>query len=66
MAAAHIDDDTLEAYSLGRLTDADTALIEEHLLVCAQCRDRLTWWDEYTVAMRKAIREMRQAGRAAC
>lgn len=64
MAAAHINDDALEAYSLGRLVDADTALIEEHLLVCAQCRDRLAGWDEYTVAMRKAMREMTQAGRA--
>lgn len=54
MAAIHIDDDALEAYSLGRLADADAAPVEEHLLVCAECRDRLAEWDEYVRAMRSA------------
>ncbi len=57
MAAAHIDDDALEAYSLGRLADAEAAPIEEHLLVCAECRDRLTGWDDYLTAMLAALRE---------
>lgn len=56
MAAAHIDDDALEAYSLGRLADTDAAPVEEHLLVCAECQDRLAGWDEYIAAMRGAMR----------
>ncbi|MCL5742619.1 MAG: hypothetical protein M1541_01640 [Acidobacteria bacterium] len=61
MAAAHIDDDALEAYSLGRLVDTEAAPIEEHLLVCAECRDRLTGWDDYIAAMRKAMRALSTA-----
>jgi len=64
MSAAHIDDDALEAFSLGRLADGDVGPVEEHLLVCAECRHRLAGWDEYIVAMRKALRKMTQpAGR---
>lgn len=59
MAAAHIDDDTLEAYSLGRLADAESAPIEEHMLVCAECRERLAGWDGYVRAMVAASRRLR-------
>jgi len=49
-------DDDLEAYSLGRLSAAASAPLEEHLLGCTGCQDRLTGWDEYTRAMRAACR----------
>ena len=39
MTTHHICDDDLEAYALDRLADA--APIEEHLLVCEECRERL-------------------------
>lgn len=64
MAAAHIDDDALEAYSLGRLGDAESAPVEEHLLVCAECRERLAGWDEYITAMRRAMRGTKAASSA--
>lgn len=59
MGSPHIDDDSLEAYSLGRLTEDDAARVEEHLLICAACCDRLTGWDEYLRAMKTALRTSR-------
>jgi hypothetical protein len=40
--AKHLDEDTLERYLLRRLTEAELAPVEEQLLVCEECRDRLT------------------------
>lgn len=37
----HVTDEALEQYSLGRLSSSRTATLEEHLLVCQTCRDRL-------------------------
>ena len=54
---AHSTDDDLELYALDRLAEAASALIEEHLLVCAECRGRLANWDQYLRAMRSAMRE---------
>jgi anti-sigma factor RsiW len=59
MATDHIADDDLEAYSLGRLSAAASAPVEEHLLGCARCQDRLARWDEYIGAMRGAGRLLR-------
>jgi anti-sigma factor RsiW len=55
MAASHIQDDDLELYALDRLPEPDAAPVEEHLLVCGACRERLTEWDEYVAAMRAAM-----------
>ena len=38
------------------LPEARVAAVEEHLLVCAGCQDRLAHWDEYLRAMRGAMR----------
>ena len=51
-AGHHISDGDLELYALHRLIDA--AHVEEHLLVCEECRARLAAWDEYVRAMRTA------------
>jgi anti-sigma factor RsiW len=56
MASRHISDDDLELYALGRLDESDAAPVEEHLLTCAECRERLAQWDEYARAMRAATR----------
>jgi anti-sigma factor RsiW len=56
MAPKHIDDHALELYSLNRLAEPDAAPVEEHLLVCGKCRERLAGWDEYVGAMRAAMR----------
>ena len=36
---------------------ADAAPVEEHLLVCEECRVRLAEWDGYIRAMREAMRQ---------
>jgi hypothetical protein len=42
----HISDDLLARYSKGTLGDANMAEVEEHLLICEQCCDRLTKLDD--------------------
>jgi len=37
----HATDDVLERYAMGRLYGAEFAEVEEHLLVCEDCQDRL-------------------------
>jgi len=54
MAPCPTDDD-LELYALARMPESAAAVIEEHLLVCGNCRDRLAGWDEYIAAMRAAM-----------
>ena len=39
---AHIQDDVLELYARGRIKDErELQRIEEHLLICVHCQDRL-------------------------
>ena len=55
---SHIDDELLERYSLGRLAEAESAVVEEHLLVCTECQDRLAEADEYSQVIRQALSEL--------
>ena len=64
MAAHHIPDDNLEAYSLGRLAAGVAAPAEEHLLRCSVCRNGLARWDDYLRAMRAACRTFRDVPQA--
>ena len=51
----HPSEDVLELYALRRLAEEDEAPLEEHLLICGKCRDRLEEMDEYVAAMREAL-----------
>ncbi|HEX8984430.1 MAG TPA: hypothetical protein VF767_03330 [Bryobacteraceae bacterium] len=65
----HISDDLLETYALGKLQDADLAFAEEHMLVCAECRDRLVGIEAFVSVLRNALNAgKRKSGhsRAAC
>ncbi len=43
----HPDEDALDRYALGRVTDeGELARIEEHLLVCEQCREAVSLIDQ--------------------
>ena len=64
MATYHMADDDLEAYSLGRLSAAASAPLEEHMVGCTGCQDRLARWDEYLRAMRAACGVWRASPRA--
>jgi hypothetical protein len=48
MQNEHITGDHLELYALGRMPEGDLYdRIEEHLLVCKACQDRLIMHDDF-------------------
>jgi predicted anti-sigma-YlaC factor YlaD len=51
----HRSDEQLELYALGRLPEPSVAEVEEHLLVCPACRERVDDLEAYAFAMRQAI-----------
>ncbi len=53
----HIPEEELEQYCLGGLAEVRRARLEEHLLLCETCRDRLTETESFIAAMRQASRE---------
>jgi anti-sigma factor RsiW len=53
----HISEDLLELYSLGRLEEPQLAPVEEHLLICHDCLDRVEQMDEYVAALRAVLRK---------
>lgn len=61
----HIDTEELEKYSLGSVSTEQTAHIEEHLLTCEACHERLVEADEYSVALRLASQQVRRNERVA-
>lgn len=54
----HPTDDELELYALGRMSETQTTPLEEHLLECSACQERLRDLDEYVAAMRQALQEL--------
>jgi hypothetical protein len=55
-ASFHESDDRLELYALGRLSDSDLIGVEEHLLACDVCRDRLDESANVAFAMRETLK----------
>lgn len=51
----HPDDEALESHVMGKARGAKLARIEEHLLVCAECQDRLAELDAFVGAIREAF-----------
>lgn len=51
----HIHADQLEEYALHRLSEPETAAVEEHLLVCEDCRDGLRSIEEVISATRATM-----------
>lgn len=41
MSSGHIGDESLELYSSDQLAEDNAASVEEHLLICDECRVRL-------------------------
>jgi hypothetical protein len=50
----HIAQDVLEEYALGHLNEAEEEVVEEHLLLCHECQDRLGDIDDFVRALRVA------------
>ncbi len=56
----HVDVEDLERYSIGTSSLAESTQIEEHLLTCECCQDRLRETDDYVLAVEMASRQLRQ------
>ncbi len=54
----HIADESLESYAMGTLAAAVAGELEEHLLVCADCQERLAQTEAFLETMRSALREI--------
>lgn len=50
----HVTDDHLELYALDRLPDSNLPRLEEHLMICANCRERLDEINAFALGMREA------------
>ena len=51
----HATEDQLEQYVLNRLPARAVAEIEEHLLICFPCQERLDTMVEFTIAIREGL-----------
>lgn len=54
----HPSDDELELYSMGRAPEPESIGMEEHILVCARCQDRLREADEFVALMKETTKEI--------
>jgi len=54
----HISEELFERYSMQQLSEEQMAPLEEHLLVCSLCQQRLNEVDEYIGAMKIAAQEI--------
>ncbi len=54
MPRPHTDDDQLDRFAMGALPADTAAVIEEHLLECLACRERLRQADEFTSLFRES------------
>jgi anti-sigma factor RsiW len=59
----HSSDDLLERYAMGRLLESELAPVEEHLLICEDCRNRLAEIDADIAAIREALKPPEQSGK---
>jgi anti-sigma factor RsiW len=54
----HPDEEALESYVMGKTRGAKRARIEEHLLVCEECQDRVAELEAFVGAIRDAVGEV--------
>jgi len=60
--SGHALEEELEQYCLGDLTEPRLGRLEEHLLLCEACRERLTETENFVAAMRQAGRQLSAEG----
>jgi len=56
----HVLDDHLESYVMCRLQEEETEVLEDHLLFCASCQQRLTETQQRIAATRIAAKRVRE------
>lgn len=54
-AACDFPDDLLENYAMGKLSDQESEPVEEHLLLCSACQERLDDLDDFIRVMKNAL-----------
>ncbi|HVX65467.1 MAG TPA: hypothetical protein VHA11_02635 [Bryobacteraceae bacterium] len=54
----HLSEDLLEQYVLAKLAESDVEPVEEHLLVCRQCRERLVDVERFVTTIQAAARKL--------
>lgn len=54
----HIEETTLERYSMGSLAEEAAAEVEQHLLLCEACQVRVTEADAYIRAVKQAVPDL--------
>ena len=57
--SSHLDDERMERYALGTLAAPEIPALEQHLLLCGDCQDRLAEMDAFVQGMRAAARQVR-------
>ncbi len=62
-AGCHVSEEVLEKYSMNRLSPQETESVEEHLLVCPACQDKLDETDVFIKATRRAAARLAQEER---
>ncbi len=56
----HLNEEEIEEYSLGSVSEDQLAPLEEHLLVCEACQNRVQEADGFAASMRAATQEARR------
>jgi anti-sigma factor RsiW len=54
VAQNHIAEGVLERFVMTRLSEAEVVPVEEHLLICPRCRERVAWLDDFVGSIRSA------------
>ncbi|HYP14278.1 MAG TPA: zf-HC2 domain-containing protein [Bryobacteraceae bacterium] len=54
----HIEDELLELYAMKKLTESESEPVEEHLLVCHGCQDRLAETENFISTFRAAAEKL--------
>ena len=57
----HISEEDLELHAIRMVPEADLERIEEHLLTCGECRDRLIQTERVVVAFQAAAGKIRDS-----
>jgi hypothetical protein len=58
MNTPHLSDESIERYTMGRMAEPEVESLEEHLLVCAHCRDQLQKTEAFVQTFRSAAPQM--------
>jgi hypothetical protein len=61
----HVSEDRLEQYVLGRLDSVEVVPLEEHLVMCALCQERLDGVEDLAIGLRQALETQQVTSSAA-